>query len=158
MRRLNITYQGKSVLSDIFNFKAYRIMSDSINGELTPDMLEDAALRGIIAMYDGTEITEDILTSGWVHSGVINTKELTDAIDKVLLWFISVKPAKNPQIIGEPPENPILSLYKSLLEHHLPSKIDKQDPQLLFDVMSAKKSDTSSADDISDDAKEYYGL
>ena len=146
------------ILSDIYNFKAYRIMADLIKGDLTTEVLEDAAMQGIIAMFDGTDLTEDILLSGWTQLDKINSKELTTAIDKVITWFISTKPAETPQIIGELPENPILSLYNTLLENHLPSEIDKQDPQLLFDVINAKKTDTSSVDDVPEDVRELYGL
>jgi hypothetical protein len=111
-------------------------------------------MMGVIAMFDGTELTEEVLLKEWND---IDLDALADAQNKVLYWYHSVRVPAKTQTIGETPDNPIMHLYNSLLESHLPSEIDKQDPQLLFDVLHAKKSDTTSADEIHDSVKDYYG-
>ena len=124
--------------------------------------LDDAALQGVIAMFDGTELTADILMSGASQrdiygNPVIDENELKKAIMNVINWFLSIKTPDPQEMIGELPEDPVLALYNSLLTNHLPSEVDKQDPQLLLDVINIKKSDTASVDDIPDSVKELYG-
>ena len=155
MNRLKITYRGKEILSDIFNFKAFRIMSEHFGGELTKEQLDSVAMLGVIAMFDGSELTEDVLLKEWQN---IDLDSLNVALDKVLSWYSSVSFPENNQIIGEIPDNPVIHLYSNLIDRFLPSEIDKQDPQLLLDAINAKKSDTTSADEIPDSAKPYYGL
>ena len=130
-------------------------MTAAISGEITVDKLDDAATQGLIAMFDGTELTEDVFIKGWRK---LDEQELSDALNKIINWYTSVKPHKTNETIGELPDDPVLSLYHSLLSSHLPSEIDKQDPQLLLDVMNAESSSAVSADDIPDDLKVYYGL
>ena len=155
MKRITLTFNNEKTVSDIFNFKAYRIMSDILTDKLTTDKLDDAAMQGLIAMFDGTELTSDALLSGWRN---FDEKELTEALDNIVNWFISTKPPKDKQAVGEQPPDPIMSLYNSLLTHHLPSEIDKQDPQLLIDVMNAEKSGVTSVENVPDNLKIYYGL
>jgi hypothetical protein len=155
MKRLKITYRGKEIISDIFNFKAFRVMTGHLTGELSQEKLDSAAMLGVIAMFDGTELTEDVLLKEWNN---LDLDALTDALNKVSNWYTSVKLPDKKQAIGETPDNPVIQLYHSLVDHHLPSEIDKQDPQLLIDVMHAKKSDTTSVDDIPESVKGYYGL
>ena len=133
-------------------------MGEAISGELTPESLDDAAMQGLIAMFDGTELTADVLMSGWTRKDdtgnpILNENEVHIALDRVWNWFTSIIPPENDQTIGEIPENPVIGLYNSLVTYHLPSEVDKQDPQLLIDVLNAKKSDTASVDDVPDIVK-----
>ena len=156
MKRLKLKYNGKYILSDIFNMKAVRVMHDILDsGEITRELIDTAATSGVIAMFDGTEITEDIIV-GWRG---LDASELSLARYKVKEWFDGfLSRSRDENMVGTPPPKPVLSFYKSLLDRHLPSEIDKQDPQLLFDVMAADKGDSISANEIPDDMKIYYGL
>lgn len=145
------------MISDAFNFKAYRLMFGKLSkmDEITREALDAAALDGVIALFDGSPLTEDALRRG--HG--IDKVELMKACDKVISWYLSVKPRpNNARMVGTLPDDPILHLYNTLLRHHLPSELDKQDPQLMFDVMAVKSGDAVSADNIPDAYKVFYGL
>jgi len=150
MKRLKITYKGKEILSDAFNFKAYRVMSDAISDGVE---LDDVAIQGVIALFDGTPITEEDLISNWK---IFDERELSIAHSKIISWYRSIKPPEKVESVGEIPKKPILNLYNRLLMSHLPSELDKQDPQLLLDVMNVKA--VSGVSEVPDNMKIYYGL
>jgi len=152
MNRLKLTYKGNVILSNAFNMMAWRVMYDALSAGVTPINVDIATTTGMVAMFDGTMITADVIT-GWRE---LNSEELRQARDAIIDWYMDVKP-HNAEIIGDVPERPILSLYHSLLSNHLPSEIDKQDPQLLFDVAYAKPTKTVKADNIPEAYKILYG-
>ena len=155
MKRLKLKYNGKYILSDIFNMKAVRVMHDILDsGEIARELIDTAATSGVIAMFDGTEITEDVIV-GWRG---LDESELSLARYKAWEWFDDFLSRSRENIVGTPPPKPVLSFYESLLDRHLPSEVDKQDPHLLFDVMSATKGNSINANEIPDDMKIYYGL
>ena len=155
MKRLKLTYKGNEIVSDIFNFKAFRMMYDILYAEVTIASLDEAALVGVIAMFDGTVITEDVIRYGLRD---LHEDELLNALNKVINWFNSVTTHNDGEVLGQSSRTPILSLYNSMLSQHLPSEIDKQEPQLLLDVMAADVDDTIRADDIPEDIRVCYGL
>ncbi|MCL2080235.1 MAG: hypothetical protein FWH17_10455 [Oscillospiraceae bacterium] len=159
MKRVKLIYNGKEIISDSFNMKAYRVMYDTAaKGNFTPGLLDDMALKGIIAMFDGTPITEDLLTNNWRE---FDETELDAALLKVYGWFFAVRPQGGvTKFEGTPPKDPILSIYKRLLRDHgiTPSEVDEQDPQLLFDVFGADMGEQISFDDMSNEERELYGL
>jgi len=155
MKRLKLTYNSRSIVSGAFDFRAFRLISDALKGELTQGKLDGAMMQGLISMFDGTELTADIFES---RRNILDQDEVAAALNAVSGWYFSVKHPEHVKIVGELPENPILSLYQSMIERHLPSELDKQDPQLLLDVIHTKKSDTTPASEIPDSVKDYYGL
>jgi len=156
MKRLTLAYKGRDIVSSIFNFKTYRTMAEILDNGKTIAALDEAADAGLIAIFDGTQITADSLTGDWRN---FDSAELSRARNMVLRWFNAVRPRKTPDTDTKIPDDPILSLYRTLLFEHslLPSEIDEQDPQLLIDVMIA---DPAGINDngISDAAKSFFGL
>ena len=61
MNRLTLTYKGNEIISSIFNFKAYRAIAGVLDGEVAEGLLDEAAMAGLIAMFDGTAITSEVL-------------------------------------------------------------------------------------------------
>ena len=147
------------MLSDIFNMKAYRVMYELLNDyELTPELLDEVAVAGLVAMFDGSEITEEALVSGWRGFG---EKELENALIKVYDWYLDVKmPERDGHYVGRPPDNNVMGIYRHLLDVRglSPSEVDKQCPQLLLDVMFADMGDIVNADDLTEEEKLYRGL
>jgi len=157
MKRLTLTYKGHEIVSSIFNFKAYRVMSAALGEGVSGESLDEAAMQGLTAMFDGTPITASALRGDWRS---FEGGSLAKALDKALQWFGEVKPRSAQAMVGDAPADPILSLYRSLLMGHgiLPGAVDEQDPQLLIDVLNAEESGAVSADEIPDEMRIYYGL
>ena len=160
MKRLTLTFKGNEIISEIFNMKAWRAMFKVMTGEFTEYTLDDAALIGVIAMFDGTPITEKVLKSGW---RALDENELSEALEKVYKWFEEVKPNRKLDeksiIVGEIPDDPVLNIYHNLLRLHLlPSEVDKQEPQLLFDLYFSGNNESDQEEEIPEELKLYYGL
>lgn len=157
MKRMTLGYNGKTVLSDSFNFKTYRAISDALGQGLAEDAIDIASRAGLIALFDGTEITAEALTSEWWR---FDEAELSAALSKVMAWYSGVRLRKDRQTAARPPEDAILGLYKGLLKTYnmQPSEVDKQDPQLLIDILSMDDIEAAQADSATDAAKAFYGL
>ena len=159
MKRLYLTYNGKKIASDSFNMKAWRVMFKILaEGEVTPESVDRAALEGAAALFDGTEITGDVLLHGW---NSLDAGELDAALGSVFAWFSEVRPPdRSEPLVGTPPEDPVLAIYRNLLDSCgcLPSEVDRQCPQLLLDVMAADQGDYASVDGMTDDERLLYGF
>ena len=157
MKRLVLEYKGVETVSNPFSMGVYRIMYDALDGAetLTEAALDAAALEGVAAMFDGTAITRDALRAG----GGIDGDAIFLACVKTLAWYRGVNARGGEALPSALQEgNPIHALYKAFIPHKLPGELDKEDPQLLFDVLAAETRPSASADDIPDDLKVFYGL
>ena len=147
MKRLTLAYKGKVIVSGAFNMGAYRVVFDALTGAagFSAEMVDAAALEGVIAMYDGTELTEGVIRGAKGLDG----KELMSNCAVLMQWFHAVKVrADSPPTTGTMPDKPLLSVYSTLLKLYsiLPSEVDKQDPQLLFDVMATEPPQSADPD------------
>jgi len=159
MKRLTLVYNGKEVVSNPFSMGAFRAVFDTLMGaeELTPGVIDTAAFEGVIRLFDGTELTEEIIRRG----DGIDASGLLNACALIISWYrvVAVNPG-NREYMGESPKTPILSLYKQLLKEHdiLPDEIERQDPQLFFSVMNAEdfeKPDPSLFSEIPDEYRAF---
>ena len=153
MKRLKMTYQGRVVVSDIFNFKAYRMISEALSYGAYD--LDTVAMQGIIAMFDGTEIDPDVLIGDWSK---LDLNEYNYALNKVMEWFNGIDVPKSPQPSEKSLYDSIIGVYNFLLSSHLPSEVDKQDPQLLIDVLYADTNEPVDPSDLTEDQKFRQGL
>lgn len=155
MKRLTLTYQGRKIVSDVFNMKAYRLMYDALSGDgLNAAFLDSAAVIGLAAIFDGTELTEDVLMSG----AGIDGGELIKACGTVMSWHseITKKHLKKSEKAEPQQGHPVLSLYKSLLGRHLPDELDRQPAELFFDVMFTENNDPGFANDMPESQRDLY--
>lgn len=89
-RTLVLEYEGKKIVSQSFTFKHACIVDDERdkamkNGvEISQGLLNQWALLAIQKMFEGTELTDEIIESE------INIKALREACDKVLDWYFGV--------------------------------------------------------------------
>ena len=119
-----------------------------------PDM-DNAALLGLSNLFAYTAHGESVIFS-------FDAKTLLPAVEQILKLFFSVKSAKKSktsEVVGGA-GHPIRSLYNSLLKNHglLPSEIDRQDPVLLYLILTETYDPGVSADDIPASVLEFYGL
>ena len=160
MKRLTLTYRGETIVSDTFNMRAWRTMRAMRLIAPAGDAVlavTAAALEGVIVLFDGTALTEDVLR----HSTDIDAAELEAASGLVIEWFLSAAPKPGgAQMVGRPPSDSVLALYHDLLFTHgiLPGQVDREDPFLLFDVLGADMGDAVDARQIPDEYKTFYGL
>ena len=158
-KRLTLTYRNKVIVSDAFNFKAYRAVRASLAARFGDALTasDSAALEGVIALFDGSALTEDTLR----HSTDVDPDELAAAERKILDWFFAVNPpARKFRAIGRPPEDVVLALYNTMLTrfNRLPAEVDMEDPQLLLDVLAADTGDAVSEEQIPAGCGIFYGL
>ena len=119
-----------------------------------PDM-DNAALLGLANLFAYTDHGESIILS-------FDAKTLLPAVNQILDLFFSVKSAENsvaPQTIGRE-GHPIRSLYNSLLKNHgiLPSDLDRQDPVLLYLILTEDYASGVSVDEIPASLRDFYGF
>jgi hypothetical protein len=92
-----------------------------------------------------------------------DTNELMRAINALKIWYrdtclaASHGGTKTRQINDA---HPVLSLYQSMLLNSgvLPGDLDRQDPILLYKILTEKKVEIFDPDKIPKDMRPYYGL
>ena len=153
MKRLKITYQGRVIVSDIFNMKAYRMISRALDMGVYD--FDTIAVQGIIAMFEGTEIDEDVLITDWKN---FYLNEYDHALNKVIEWYNGITVPESNQPSEKSQHDSIIGLYNFLLSSHLPSEIDKQDPQMLIDVLYAESNEPPDPSKLTEDQKFRLGI
>jgi len=158
MKRVVLSYRGQDVLSGRFCMGAWRVMYDLLSkSRVTVEAVDAAAVAGLCVMFDGSVITDDVLLRGWRE---LDEGQLSAAVNSVYGWFVDVKPHGEGDALDDAPVDPALSLYRGFWPYQLPDALDRQDPQLFFDVAAAKVADpdTAGADEIPDNLRVFYGL
>lgn len=154
IKKIVITHAGREYVSTPFNFKAFRRMYRMLEQKekITQVEADAAGLEGLIALFELTPLTMEILNE-------VDAQQVMTASETVFSWFQAVEIKKSSkQLVGTPPEDPILAIYHGFLRSHLPSELDKQDPQLLFDIFATDTGDAIDANEIPNGYQEMYGL
>ena len=137
----------------MFNFKAYRMISNALSADAYD--FDTVAVQGIIAMFDGTEIDYDVLIGDWSN---LDLNEYNYALNKVMEWYNGIVVPESPQPSDKSPYDALIGLYNFLLSSHLPSEVDKQDPQMLIDVLYAESNEPVDPSQLTEDQKFRLGI